>query len=870
MEASRCSGSNRQIQPAQSTILGTASSGEAVSCIWELRAPAVSAPAYEYSSDWSAGLIQLSPGVRVWDSARVGPHRGKHHSPNGWHRADEGQLVPTVTAGRRLAADFRRGLRADFSEFIVADSGGVTGGGEEGGVGTMTLPTSRATEPAAPILFGVPVSAGGSVVEQASTQQRPGGGGVGGTAAVHDQFEMAPKGGAKAALPVPPLTPFVPAVFAGTMCGFMAPARNKAGRSVAGKGTDPSSQHQPQRATQFATLDKQPLFFSRQAAARYEDRLNQAAGSPPASGPLGAARHALHWLASPLRRLSGKTLVGAESEKRAVQYITMKTGMCMLCAFPKRYCLVGEDSARSKAESDGATPVYRVPGIKIVIPSQLGPIRMAPLFLCREQLEALLGAAFNGFAEFNVGVRRIRREERKDGALAALSSRLAGTSQTSEQRRVGAEDKMGTSLAENQQVDHFQDKVVNGGASGRSHALSFPASAVYGLAAAGLSIGTAIANTVDEWAFRASSSFLLTKPPDHLLQTDTLQSVVRAAAAHNEPLARPAGGGGGYEMAGDVPEMMLKRYLDMAGAYVWAYDRGIRQEILEKIRKLDAQQFNALNASDKNRTIMSMLPHSRYTAAMYAEVGGIGQLGQTVDQLARLQDGAFMHIDPNPLPGMAQLLLVLARIAREDSPPLSRPSTWPRLADGPRIQGSLWDRDPAADGDGNASPGLSDAGQKGSRADASPPPSNPKATSHQLEIRRVEDTKPGRLQFEVLAEYRSRQGDDATKHSTQPGAGAPQRRESVRVVVDFTKMPGINPRDVEHAYRLARAVPMAASPPAPTAAKKATKTGAAAPRQLKGLFLIGNLQGTLVKSGCPTAVGNAADVPLAIARASSS
>lgn len=45
--------------------------------------------------------------------------------------------------------------------------------------------------------------------------------------------------------------------------------------------------------------------------------------------------------------------------------------MCMLCAFPKRYCLVGEDSARSKAESDGATPVYRVPGIKIVIPSQL-------------------------------------------------------------------------------------------------------------------------------------------------------------------------------------------------------------------------------------------------------------------------------------------------------------------------------------------------------------------------------------------------------------------------------------------------------------------------------------------------------------------
>lgn len=63
-----------------------------------------------------------------------------------------------------------------------------------------------------------------------------------------------------------------------------------------------------------------------QAAARYEDRLNQAAGSPPASGPLGAARHALHWLASPLRRLSGKTLVGAESEKRAVQYITMKVG----------------------------------------------------------------------------------------------------------------------------------------------------------------------------------------------------------------------------------------------------------------------------------------------------------------------------------------------------------------------------------------------------------------------------------------------------------------------------------------------------------------------------------------------------------------
>lgn len=122
----------------------------------------------------------------------------------------------------------------------------------------------------------------------------------------------------------------------------------------------------------------------------------------------------------------------------------------------------------------------------------------------------------------------------------------------------------------------------------------------------------------------------------------------------------------------------------------------------------------------------------------------------------------------------------------------------------------------------------------------------------------------------MSAEYRSRQGDDATKRSTQPGAGAPQRRESVRVVVDFTKMPGINPRDVEHAYRLARAVPMAASPPAPTAAKKATKTGAAAPRQLKGLFLIGNLQGTLVKSGCPTAVGNAADVPLAIARASSS
>lgn len=168
------------------------------------------------------------------------------------------------------------------------------------------------------------------------------------------------------------------------------------------------------------------------------------------------------------------------------------------------------------------------------------------------------------------------------------------------------------------------------------------------------------------------------------LPSPSLQSVVRAAAAHNEPLARPAGGGGGYEMAGDVPEMMLKRYLDMAGAYLWAYDRGIRQEILEKIRKLDAQQFNALNASDKNRTIMSMLPHSRYTAAMYAEVGGIGQLGQTVDQLARLQDGAFMHIDPNPLPGMAQLLLVLARMAREDSPQLSRPSTWPRLADGPR------------------------------------------------------------------------------------------------------------------------------------------------------------------------------------------
>lgn len=87
-------------------------------------------------------------------------------------------------------------------------------------------------------------------------------------------------------------------------------------------------------------------------------------------------------------------------------------------------------------------------GRRCILAGAQGPIRMAPLFLCREQLEALLGAAFNGFAEFNVGVRRIRREERKDGALAALSSRLAGTSQTSEQRRVGAEDKMGTSLAE--------------------------------------------------------------------------------------------------------------------------------------------------------------------------------------------------------------------------------------------------------------------------------------------------------------------------------------------------------------------------------------------------------------------------------------
>lgn len=136
----------------------------------------------------------------------------------------------------------------------------------------------------------------------------------------------------------------------------------------------------------------------------------------------------------------------------------------------------------------------------------------------------------------------------------------------------------------------------------------------------------------------------------------------------------------------------------------------------------------------------------------------------------------------------------------------------------------------------------------------------------------------GRYQYDVSVE-RGRPGD--ASHSSEPAAAAAKKEKSVRVVVDLGKMAGIDLSELSDNSSDSDGDDMLGLPLAFSGALSSGKPSQGAPSEraveaeehdgepeLMGYVMIGNLQGTSPVSSCPISVGNAADIPQAIARAS--
>mmetsp|Transcript_30802 Transcript_30802/g.79113 ORF Transcript_30802/g.79113 Transcript_30802/m.79113 type:complete len:442 (+) Transcript_30802:2-1327(+) len=424
------------------------------------------------------------------------------------------------------------------------------------------------------------------------------------------------------------------------------------------------------------------------------------------------------------------------------------------------------------------------------------------------------------------------------------------------------------------EVNDFLEELGEGGGGGGGPraprppggVLGFVTTAAYGVLATGLGAGTTIANSVDEWAFHAYN-FLLKPAADFPVQMDTLQNAVQTAAAHNEPLvAARAAAGGGYQMAAGTRELMLRQYQKMMAFHAVMDWRHI-QETLD--------MFFADDGGETARAKKILL--SQYTAAWKAKAD-VSQ--ETLAQLARVQDGAFTRVDPHTLTALADILMAVIRMANGSagSSLLHTEKPLSLGGDASRMLQNLRGHRPPGGEEGGAAAGTEGGESKG--GSSKPRPALPRATiTHEtVTVNEIKDDKLGRYQYDVSVE-RGRPGD--ASHSSEPAAAAAKKEKSVRVVVDLGKMAGIDLSELSDDSSDSDGDDMLGLPLAFSGALSSGKPSQGAPSEraveaeehdgepeLMGYVMIGNLQGTSPVSSCPISVGNAADIPQAIARAS--